>query len=155
MYLMEHSISVACFYAKNTCQVLNWGVFKKKHDSLILYISLSCLSGCGRLAASDLGRATLNITAISSDQSYFIWKLIFCVWYYYFQWCTPAVYDPFLQRGRSSVRYIALSRLIMFVVYNVCLEKQLCCQQKCCWAEKDSLKCPSFHYCHFIKYLTG
>lgn len=68
------------FYAKNTCQGLNWVVYEIC-DILTLHIFFSCLSGSGSLAAPDLGHATFTIIAISSDQSYFSWKFIFWLWY--------------------------------------------------------------------------
>ena len=50
--------------------MLNQVIYKTR-DFLTLHILFSCLSGSGRLAAPDLGQATFNVTAISSDQSYF------------------------------------------------------------------------------------
>lgn len=110
------------FYAKNTCQRLSPVVYKTC-DSLTLHILFSSLSGCGRLAAPDLGQATFNIIAISSDQSYFSWKFIFfaCDTKYYLLWRTPAVYDPFLWRHKSSMRHTAPNKLTV------------CCLQYLLW----------------------
>lgn len=46
---------------------------------------------------------------------------------------------------------MALNKLTVLVVYNICSEKWLYYQRKRCWGRQISLKCQSYHYCHFIK----
>lgn len=67
-------------------------------------------------------------------------SLFACDTKYYLPSCTPAVYDPFLRRDKSSVRHTALNKLTVFVVYNICSEKWLCCQRKCCQGQEEFLK---------------
>lgn len=75
------------------------------------------------------------IKATSAESSFFA-----CDTEYYLPWCTLAVYDPFLWRDKSSLRHMAMNKLTVFVVYNICSKKWLCCQQKCCQGPEELLQ---------------